>query len=78
MDKIVKVKIFQRRFWDEVIRNKDMYWQKVSYILFNPYREGLVRNPVDDYEYSNIKEWIMRESEQFMMGLFSRYKRWFE
>ena len=78
MDKRVKMKIFQRRFWDEVIRNVDMYWQKVSYILFNPYREGLVRNPMDDYKYSNVHEWIAREGEQFVMDLFSRHRRWDE
>jgi hypothetical protein len=78
MGKKVKEKIFQGGFWDEVIRDEDMYWQKLSYILFNPYRSGLVRDPLDDYVYSNIQELINKEGEELVMDLFSRYKRWSE
>ena len=78
MGKKVKEKVFQGGFWDEVIRAEDMYWQKLSYILFNPYRSRLVRDPLDDYVYSNIQELINMEGEEFVMDLFSRYKRWSE
>jgi putative transposase len=78
VDKRMKIKIFQGRSWDEVIRNEAMFWQKVSYILLNPYREGLVSDPLDDYRFSNIGEWIKREDEQFVLDLFSQYKRWYE
>ena len=75
---IVKIKIFQGRFWDEVIRSEEMFWQKLSYILFNPYREGLAMNPLDDFAYSDIQDWIIKEGEEFMVDLFARYKRWYE
>ena len=78
LEKLGKIKIFQGRFWDEVIRSEDMYWQKVAYILLNPYREGLVRDPLEAFGYSNLKEWIQNEGEDFLLDLFSRYKRWSE
>ena len=31
-----KVPIWQGSAWDEVIRDEDMYWQKVAYTLLNP------------------------------------------
>jgi putative transposase len=78
LDQEVKMKIFQRGYWDEIIRDQDMYWQKVSYILTNPYRMGLVRHPMNSYLYSNLNEWMDREGEEFLIDLFSRNHRWYE
>ena len=78
LGKTRKGKVFQSGFWDEIIRDEEMYWQKVSYILFNPYRAGIVKSPIDDYRFSNIREWIERESDEFVLDLFSRYRRWHE
>jgi REP element-mobilizing transposase RayT len=73
-----KVKIWGGRPWDEVIRNEEMFWQKVAYTLFNPWRAGYVENPLSLYPFSNIDEWIEREGDEFLWDLFSRYKRWYE
>jgi len=73
-----KVKVWQGQPWDEVIRDEDMYWQKVAYTLFNAWRAGLVSAPLELYPFSDIAIWLEREGEEFMLDLFSRYKRWFE
>jgi REP element-mobilizing transposase RayT len=73
-----KVKVWQGQAWDEVIRDEDMYWQKVAYTLFNPWRAGLVNDPFEPHPFSNIAEWLEREGAEFMLDLFSRYKRWLE
>jgi putative transposase len=74
----LKPKIWEGNPWDEVIRNEEMYWQKVAYTLFNPWREGLVSDPLSPYPFSDIADWLDREGEEFMLDLFSRYKRWSE
>ena len=55
-----------------------MYWQKVAYTLFNPWRAGMVQDPFELYSFSNLAEWYDREGEEFIVALFARYKRWFE
>ena len=73
-----KPKVWQGDPWDEAIRDENMYWQKVAYTLLNPWRKGLVDNPLDPYPYSSLGELLARESEGFVLDLFSRYKRWHE
>jgi putative transposase len=73
-----KAKVFAGEAWDEVIRDEDMYWEKVAYVLLNPWRLGLVRDPLDSYAFSNIDEWRAREGEEFLLELFSRYRRQYE
>ncbi|HZY41809.1 MAG TPA: transposase, partial [Anaerolineae bacterium] len=31
-----KIKIWEGHAWDEVVRDEDMFWQKIAYTLFNP------------------------------------------
>ena len=73
-----KVKVWEGNPWDEVIRDEDMYWQKVAYTLFNPWRAGLVSDPIEPYPFSDIAVWIEQEGKEFLLDLFSRYKRWAE
>jgi len=73
-----KVKVWEGKPWDEVIRDDNMYWQKVAYTLFNAWRAGLVNDPLEPYPFSDLAVWLKREGEEFMLDLFSRYKRWFE
>ena len=56
-----KIKVWQGDPWDEVIRNEEMYWQKVAYTLFNPWRAGLVTHPLDAYPYSDMARWRERD-----------------
>jgi len=75
LDNPIKERIWQGSAWDEVIRDEEMYWQKIAYTLLNPWRAGIVSDPMDTYAFSNITEWIQREGGDFVNELFSKYKR---
>ena len=51
-----KVKVWEGRPWDEVIRDENMSWQKIAYTLFNAWREGLVNDPLEPYLFSDLAE----------------------
>jgi putative transposase len=74
----LKIKIWEGHPWDEVIRDEDMLWQKIAYTLFNPWRAGLVPEPLTPYPFSDLGDWLQREGPEFMLDLFARYKRWHE
>lgn len=45
--------IWQRRFWEHVIRDERDFTQHVEYIHYNPVKHGLVRSP-KDWEFSSF------------------------
>jgi putative transposase len=49
--------IWQRRYWEHLIRNEDDYTRHVDYIHYNPVKHGYVRSPVD-WQYSSIHRYI--------------------
>lgn len=49
--------IWQRRFWEHVIRDEDDFANHVDYIHFNPVKHGHVNRPVD-WPYSSIHKFI--------------------
>lgn len=73
-----KVKIWQGGAWDEIVRDEEMYWQKVAYTLLNPWRAGLVKEPTDSYPFSDIDEWRKREGEEFLAEMFGKHSRFGE
>lgn len=78
MGQALKIKVWEGHAWDEVIRDDDMLWQKIAYTLFNPWRAGLVSEPLTSYPFSDFGAWLQREGPEFMLDLFARYKRWNE
>ena len=78
LGQITKIKVWEGNAWDEVIRSEEMYWQKIAYTLFNPWRAGLVRDALEAYPFSDMREWLVQRGEEFMLDLFGRYRRWFE
>ncbi len=68
-------RLWAHHSWDEWIRSETMYWQKVAYTLLNPWRAGLVDNPLDDYPGSNIAAWKERLTEKGLAELFGRFAR---
>ena len=74
----LKEKIWQGTPWTELIRNKDMFFQKLSYILLNPWRDGLVDEPLEEYQFSNLNKWRERKGDDFLKDLFSSYGRYQE
>ncbi|NMB88409.1 MAG: hypothetical protein GYA17_08600 [Chloroflexi bacterium] len=75
---MVKERIWQPRCWDEIIPDEEMFWQKVAYTLANPWRAGLVAEPLEEYPYSNLRAWVDAEGEAFVLDLFAKYRRWLE
>ncbi|MBL7479712.1 REP-associated tyrosine transposase [Legionella bononiensis] len=70
--------IWQRRYWEHVIRDAQDYEHHINYIHFNPVKHGYVLSP-SDWEYSSIhrfiRQGILSESwgcdddfEQFRFG----------
>jgi putative transposase len=49
--------IWQRRYWEHLIRNEQDYEQHVNYIHYNPVKHGYVNKPVD-WKYSSIHRFI--------------------
>jgi putative transposase len=74
----VKVKIWQGKAWDVVARDDDAYWRMVAYTLLNPWREGLVSDPLQPYPFSNISDWREREDDEFLLDLFAQIREWRE
>lgn len=50
--------IWQRRFWDHVIRNDLDLEEKLNYINYNAVKHGLVSDPVD-YKYSSARNYYL-------------------
>jgi putative transposase len=51
--------IWQRRFWEHVIRDEDDFTAHVDYIHYNPVRHGLVA-AARDWPHSSFAEWFER------------------
>ncbi|MCK5718863.1 MAG: transposase [Thiomargarita sp.] len=51
--------IWQRRFWEHVIRDEEDYTRHVEYIHYNPVKHGYVDN-VKDWKYSSFHHWVAR------------------
>jgi len=46
-------RIWQRSFWDHIIRDEDDFYRHLNYIHLNPVKHGLVKNPFE-YPHSSI------------------------
>jgi putative transposase len=51
--------IWQRRFWEHVIRNQDDFNHHCDYIHYNPIKHGLVNSP-SEWEYSSFREYVRK------------------
>ncbi len=49
--------IWQRRYWEHIIRDETDYDHHVNYIHYNPVKHGYVKNP-SDWQYSSIHRFI--------------------
>ncbi len=47
--------VWQKRFWDHIIRNQDDFNRHIDYIHYNPVKHGLANNPLD-YKHSSISK----------------------
>jgi putative transposase len=51
--------VWQRRFWEHLIRDDSDFAAHLDYIHFNPVRHGLAAAP-RDWPYSTFREWVAR------------------
>jgi putative transposase len=51
--------IWQRRFWEHVIRDNEDYARHVDYIHYNPVKHGLCARAAD-WPYSSFSRWVDR------------------
>jgi len=51
--------IWQRRFWEHLIRNEQDFNHHVDYIHYNPVKHGLVLSP-KDWQYSSFDRYVQR------------------
>ncbi len=49
--------VWQRRFWEHMIRDENDLSRHIEYIHYNPVKHGLV-NSVRDYKYSSFMEYV--------------------
>ncbi|OHX36463.1 transposase [Methylomonas sp. LWB] len=49
--------VWQRRFWDHLLRDERDYQNHFDYLHFNPVKHGLVKN-VADWPYSSFHHWV--------------------
>jgi len=57
---LVSNTIWQRRFWDHVIRNDQDFEEKFNYVNYNAIKHGLVSDPVD-YRYSSTRNYYLND-----------------
>jgi putative transposase len=51
--------IWQRRFWEHLIRDDEDYNRHVDYIHYNPVKHGHCLRPID-WPHSSFKRWVER------------------
>lgn len=53
------ISLWQKRFWDHVIRDDHDYLNHLHYIHYNPVKHGLVTKP-EDYPHTSYREYLKR------------------
>ena len=59
--------VWQRRYWEHVIRNEDDFQAHVDYIHINPAKHGLVPRP-GDWPNSTFRVWLDRGCYELWWG----------
>jgi len=59
--------IWQRRFWEHVIRDNEDYIKHVDYIHYNPVKHGYTKSP-KDWEYSSFHKYVRAGMYDEMWG----------
>ena len=65
---LARGRIWQHRFWDHIIRNRDDMNHHLDYIHYNPVKHGLVRSPFE-YQHSSIHQYLENGHYQSDWGL---------
>jgi len=65
--------VWQRRFWDHIIRDQVDLKHHIDYIHYNPVKHGLVENPVE-WKYSSFIEYFEKGYYDKGWGVTSKIK----
>lgn len=57
--------VWQRSFYERIIRDEKEFWEKVNYIYNNPLEAGLAKSP-EDYPYSSANPKVETDLEEFL------------
>ncbi len=49
--------VWQRRFWEHIIRDEHDWQKHIDYIHYNPVKHGLVKSP-GEWEHSSFNYWV--------------------
>ncbi len=52
--------IWQRRFWEYLIKDEEDYKNHLDYIHYNPVKHGYVQRAID-WQYSSFHLWLERD-----------------
>ena len=59
--------IWQRRFWEHLIRNNEDFRRHVEYIHYNPVKHGLTKAPCD-WDYSSFHRYVEKGKYNIKWG----------
>jgi putative transposase len=60
--------VWQRRYWEHVIRNEKDFQDHIDYIHINPVKHGLVERP-GDWPHSTFSQWVEQGSYDAWWGI---------
>jgi putative transposase len=60
--------VWQRRFWEHVIRDEDDWKNHMDYIHYNPVKHQLVQSP-GDWQHSSFHYWVEKGIYEKNWGL---------
>ena len=49
--------LWQKRFWDHIIRNENDFKKHMDYIHYNPVKHGITLKP-EEYKYTSFNKWV--------------------
>lgn len=61
--------IWQRRYWEHLIREEKDFYHHLDYIHYNPVKHGYVSSP-KDWEFSSLQKYVEKEWYDINWGSF--------
>lgn len=60
--------VWQKEYYDSVIRNEKDFIEKLNYIHYNPVKRALVKSP-NEYEFSSYHQYFGEEREKIQIPI---------
>ncbi len=62
------ISLWQRRFWDHLIRDEDDFQRHLDYIHYNPVKHGIVKS-ASEYMFSSFRVYVERRAYDLDWGV---------